>query len=200
MSSFIEHFQKRYTTKKYDSSRKINPAILDELKQAVRLSPSSINSQPWHFTFVSDESTKQQLAAASLFNDKKILDSDTVVVFSRINDISFFEKQIQENLPEGAVAYYNNMIKPLPEVEIKAWFDKQVYLALGVLLSACSQLAVDATPMEGIEPEKYNQILGHDKYHALVAVALGFRAEDDSNQPSVKPKSRVAADKILTTV
>jgi nitroreductase/dihydropteridine reductase len=200
MSSFIEHFQKRYTTKKYDSSRKIHPTILEELKQVVRLSPSSINSQPWHFTFVSDDQTKQQLAAASLFNDKKVLDSDTVVVFSRIDNIGFFEQQIQENLPEGAVAYYNNMIKPLPENEIKAWFDKQVYLALGVFLSACSQLSIDATPMEGIEPEKYNAILGHSNHHALVAVAVGFRAEDDSNQPRVKPKSRVAADKIITTV
>lgn len=198
--SFITAIQERYTTKKYDASKKIEENTLDQLKEIVRLSPSSINSQPWKFTFVSDEKTKNELAKASFFNDIKVINCDTLVVFSRIDSIAAFEEQIQATLPEGAVGYYNQFIKPLPEAEIKAWFDKQVYLALGVFLSACAAMNIDSTPMEGIEPEKYDAILQSEKHHALVAVAIGYRDAEDANQPQIKPKSRRAKQDVITTI
>ena len=144
--------------------------------------------------------TKQQLSEVSWLNTSKVLESDTVVVFNRINDITLFEKQIEKELPEGAVNYYKEFIKPKPEEEIKAWFDKQVYLALGVFLSACAEMEIDATPMEGIEPENYDKILNNEGYNTLVAVAIGYRDEEDSNQPDRKPKSRLALDKVIETI
>ena len=198
--SFITAIQERYTTKKYDASKKIEKDKLEQLKEIVRLSPSSINSQPWKFTFVSDEKTKNELAKASFFNDSKVINCDTLVVFSRIDSIVEFEKQIQATLPEGAVGYYNQFIKPLPEAEIKAWFDKQVYLALGVFLSACAAMNIDSTPMEGIEPEKYDTILKSNHHHALVAVAIGYRDNEDANQPQIKPKSRRALGDVITSI
>ena len=55
--SFINAMQERYTTKVYDETKKIDPKHIEELKESLRLSPSSINSQPWKFTFVSDQDT-----------------------------------------------------------------------------------------------------------------------------------------------
>jgi len=198
--SFITSMQQRYTTKKYNASKKIESEKIKELQQVLQLSPSSINSQPWKFIFVSDADTKQQLSEVSWLNTSKVLESDTVVVFNRINDITLFEKQIEKELPEGAVNYYKEFIKPKPEEEIKAWFDKQVYLALGVFLSACAEMGIDATPMEGIEPENYDKILNNEGYNTLVAVAIGYRDEEDSNQPDRKPKSRLALDKVIETI
>lgn len=192
--------QQRYTTKKYDVTRKIESEKIEELQQVLQLSPSSINSQPWKFTFVSDTDTKQQLSEVSWLNASKVIESDTIVVFNRINDIDLFEKQIKEELPEGAVGYYKEFIKTKPEEEIKAWFDKQVYLALGVFLSACAEMGIDATPMEGIEPENYDKILNNEGYAAIVAVVIGYRDNEDFNQPDRKPKSRLALDKIIKTV
>lgn len=111
-----------------------------------------------------------------------------------------FEKQIEEELPEGAVGYYKEFIKPKPEEEIKAWFNRQVYLALGVFLSACAEMGIDATPMEGIEPENYDKILNNKDYATVVAVAIGYRDEEDFNQPDRKPKSRLAFNKVIETV
>ncbi|NHN25932.1 NAD(P)H-dependent oxidoreductase [Flavobacterium jejuense] len=197
--SFISAMQERYTTKKYDATKKIESEKIDQLKEIVRLSPSSINSQPWKFSFISNEETKKKLAKASLFNDNKVLHCDTLVVFSRIDNLDAFEKQIEETLPEGAVGYYKQFIKPLPEIEIKGWFDRQVYLALGVFLSACAEMGVDSTPMEGIEAEKYNEILESNKHHALVAVAIGYRDSDDANQIKNKPKSRRLLSEVIQT-
>ena len=131
--SFLTAMQQRYTTKKYNPSKKIASDQKDALKEILRLSPSSINSQPWKFTFVSDTETKEKLSKVSWLNTEKVTDSDTVVVFSRIDDTELFEAQIEAELPKGAVDYYKEFIKPKPEAEIKARFDKQVYLSLGIL-------------------------------------------------------------------
>lgn len=192
--------QQRYTTKNYDASKKIESEKIKELQQILQLSPSSINSQPWKFIFVSDSNTKKQLSEVSWLNTSKVLESDTIVVFNRINDIALFEKQIEKELPEGAVGYYKEFIKPKSEEEIKAWFDKQVYLALGIFLSACAEMGIDATPMEGIEPANYDKILNNKEYATLVAVAIGYRDNEDFNQPDRKPKSRLAFDKVIETV
>lgn len=198
--SFITSMQQRYTTKKYNALKKIESEKIKELQQVLQLSPSSINSQPWKFTFVSDTDTKEQLSKVSWLNTNKVIESDTIVVFNRINDIDLFEKQIEEELPEGAVGYYKEFIKPKPEEEIKAWFNRQVYLALGVFLSACAEMGIDATPMEGIEPENYDKILNNKDYATVVAVAIGYRDEEDFNQPDRKPKSRLAFNKVIETV
>lgn len=189
----------RYTTKKYDNSKRIEREKIEELKEILHLSPSSINSQPWQFTFVSDEEVKTKLSEVSWLNTSKVLDSDMVVVFSSINNVALFEQQIEKELPEGAVNYYKEFIKPLPEAQIKAWFAKQVYLSLGVFLSACAEMGIDATPMEGIEPKNYDKILNQTDYSTLVAVAIGYRDVEDFNQPSKKPKSRRDINTVIIT-
>lgn len=198
--TFIESMRNRYTTKKYDNTKKVSDQDLEDLKQIVRLSPSSINSQPWKFTFIRDQDVKERLAPVSWLNAEKVINCDTVVVFSRIDDVALFEKQIEEELSEGAVNYYKEFLKPLPESEIKAWFGRQLYLSIGVFLSACATMGIDSTPMEGIEPENYDKILALDGYTTLAAVAIGYRDVEDFNQPSKNPKSRIAIDKILDTI
>jgi len=198
--TFRESIEKRYTTKQYDPSKKLSEDVIEDLKSILHLSPSSINSQPWKFLFIRDPEMKKKLSEVSWVNTQKILDADTLVVFNRVESIAFFEKQIEEELPEGAVNYFKEFIKPLPEEEIKAWFDRQVYLALGMFLSACAAMGVDATPMEGIEPDNYDKILGNDTHHTIVAVAIGHRDPEDFNQPSKKPKSRININKIIKTI
>ncbi len=42
--SFIKSMKNRYTTKKYDNTKKIDAEKIQELKEILQLSPSSINS------------------------------------------------------------------------------------------------------------------------------------------------------------
>lgn len=198
--NFKELANSRYTTKKYDSNQKISSEHIQQLQEILRLSPSSINSQPWKFTFISDENVKNELAAVSYFNEQKIKDASHLVVFSSIDDIPLFEKQINDHLPEGSVGYYNQFLKPLPETEIKSWLQNQVYLSLGFFLSACASMGIDSSPMEGIQSEKYGQILKLNGYKPLFAVAIGYRNPEDANQPSVKAKSRLEMGDILEII
>ncbi|MGL1889901.1 MAG: nitroreductase family protein [Reichenbachiella sp.] len=198
--SFIESIKQRYTTKKYDPSKKIESQKIEELKEILHLSPSSINSQPWQFTFVSKTDTKLELSEFSRHNTSKVIDCDIVVVFSRVASIALFEKQIEEELPEAAVNAYKEFIKPQTDEQINAWFDRQVYLALGVFLSACAEMDIDATPMEGIEPKNYEIILNQKDYASVLAVAIGYRDEEDFNQPIKKAKSRRKFEKVIKSI
>jgi nitroreductase/dihydropteridine reductase len=197
---FLDLAKSRYTTKEYDSKKKIADEKIQLLKEILRLSPSSINSQPWKFIFISDERTRDELSAASYWNRQKISDASDLVVFCAIDDVEAFEKQIKANLPEGAINYYNQFVKPKGETGIKSWLQHQIYLSLGFFLSACASLDIDSTPMEGINNEAYDKILQLNGYKTLFAVALGYRSPGDTNQPSVTPKSRLPSDQIIQSV
>ena len=195
--NFLEKMKTRYAVKKYNPQGKISDEKIQMLKEILHLSPSSINSQPWNFIFVSNSEIKEQLAEASYFNKEKVLESSQLVVFQAIKNPEDFEKQIEENLPEGLVEYYRTFVKPQGEAAIKSWFAHQVYLSLGVFLSACADLGIDSTPMEGIEGDKYDAILKNDAYESLMAVTIGEKAENDWNQPTQTPKTRLENRKVI---
>lgn len=195
--SFLEQMKKRYTVKKYNPQGKIGEEQIAKLKEVLNLSPSSINSQPWNFIFVNNPEIKRQLAEVSYFNKNNILESSDLIVFQVIKNPEYFEKQIEDNLPEGALNYYRTMVKPKGETTIKSWMAHQVYLSLGILLSACAAMEIDSTPMEGIEVDKYDQILKNDSYETLFVVTLGERAESDKNHPKITPKRRLQSEKVI---
>ncbi|AZA85484.1 NAD(P)H-dependent oxidoreductase [Chryseobacterium shandongense] len=198
--NFLELTQRRYTTKKYNADKKIPADKINELKEILRLSASSINSQPWKFSFIENEAVKSELASVSYFNEQKINDASHLVVFSAVDNLQVFEEELLQNLPDGSRGYYNQFIKSLPESEIKSWLQHQVYLSLGFFLSASISLDLDSTPMEGIQSDRYKEILGLIDYKPLFAVALGYRNPDDANQPSINPKSRLPLEKIIQSL
>ncbi|GET48923.1 oxygen-insensitive NAD(P)H-dependent nitroreductase NfsB [Capnocytophaga felis] len=194
--NFLDLAKNRYTTKVYQG-KKISEEKIESLKEILRLAPSSINSQPWRFIFVSDEKKKQELAKFSFFNEPKINNASHLVVFLGFDNLEKFESQIRKYLLEGQINYYFQNVKPKGEEAIKKWLHRQVYISLGYFLSACVSMDIDSTPMEGIQLEKYDEILKQDGYKTLFAVAIGYRDPNDSNQPSKNPKSRLPLEEIV---
>lgn len=198
---FVKLANIRYATKKYDTSKKLSIAQIDELKEIIRLSPSSINNQPWKFTFVTNERVKKQLAAQSYMNEQSINDVDLLVVFSVMEDIAHFEHRNISILPEGWITgFYEPMIKSNGDAAVKSWMEHQVYLSLGYFLSACISMGLDSTPMEGINREAYKQILAQDGYAPLFAVTVGYADLSDFMHPAVFPKSRFDMDEVVQSI
>lgn len=52
----------RYTTKAYDPNRKIPSEQITRLLEVLRLTPSSINIQPWHFFIADHQIAKERIA------------------------------------------------------------------------------------------------------------------------------------------
>lgn len=197
---FLELMKHRYTTKKYNPNYKVVEEKIETLKEILNLSPSSINSQPWTFVFIDNEDLKKQLAEHSFHNKEKVLNCSHVVVFNAIDDIDYLEKHLTENLPEYAINYFNTYVKQKPEHEIKSWLQHQVYISLGIFLTACASLDIDSTSMEGIDAAKYTEILKLEHHKTVFAVCIGKRDEEDANQPKITPKRRIPKDKNIHTL
>ncbi len=187
--NFLELAQSRYTTKAY-RSQSVSEDKIQSLKEILRLTPSSINSQPWQFVFIDDKATKEQFARISYINEQRINEAIHLVVFLAHNNDSAFEAHLHKTSEMG-YGFYEKIQKPRGAAFVQEWIDRQVYIALGFFLSACAAMGIDSTPMEGILIEEYDRLLKVDGYKTLFAVAIGYRSDDDRNQPSQRPKTRL---------
>ena len=87
--------------------------------------------------------------------------------------------------PETIAGYRKVMLNfvenPPPGINLDEWATRQVYIALGTFMTAAAVMGVDACPLEGIQPEKYDEVLQLPQhgYATAVACAAGYRSEDD---------------------
>lgn len=198
--NILELIEKRYSAKKYNSDKAIPQEKIEALKEILRLTPSSINIQPWKFTFVQNPEMKTKLASVSKHNTEKINQAKLLVVFSVADDLDVFQKVVENELPQARSDWYNQIRASMPEADLKIWLSKQVYIALGVGLTASVALGLDSTAMEGIESDQYMDILNMNDYKPLFAMAVGYASEDDFNRIEVMPKSRRPLENVIETI
>ncbi len=84
--SILEDLHWRHTAKKFDGTKRVSEADLKVLFEAMRLSASSINSQPWRFVVLE---SKQAIARMSKtfehsfqFNQPQVKDASQVILFA----------------------------------------------------------------------------------------------------------------------
>ncbi|AKH19638.1 oxygen-insensitive NAD(P)H-dependent nitroreductase NfsB [Sedimenticola thiotaurini] len=215
----IAHFaQTRHATKAFDKNLKINDKTFDQLRTLLRFSPSSVNSQPWHYVIASTDEGKQKVASATAadypYNEPKILNASHVVVFcARTSmDQEYLTQVLEQEDRDGRFAnaeakqgqhtgrsFYANLHQ-FDLKDTQHWMEKQVYLSLGTLLLGAATLEVDACPIEGFDHRIMDEVLGlrEKSLTSIVVVALGYRSEDDFN--ASLPKSRLPAEKIFTDI
>lgn len=193
---FLQLAQNRYTTKHY-SSKRVSDSDIAKLKEILRLTPSSINSQPWQFVFISDEATKEAFAKVSFFNEERIRQASHLVVFMANSALPSFEEKLAKASTEAGVGFYHKVQKPKGDVSLYAWMNNQVYISLVFFLSACASMGIDSTPMEGIINTEYDKLLNDSQYTTLFAVAIGYRDPEDSNQLHLQPKSRLPLEDVV---
>lgn len=193
---FLQLAQNGYTTKLY-SSKRVSDEDIAKLKEILRLTPSSINSQPWQFVFISDEPTKEAFAKVSFINEERIRQAIHLVVFMANSALPSFEEKLAKASTEAGVGFYHKVQKPKGDVSLYAWMNNQVYISLGFFLSACASMGIDSTPMEGIINTEYDKLLNEPQYTTLFAVAIGYRDPEDSNQLHLHPKSRLPLEDVV---
>ena len=216
--TIIDSAKRRYSTKVFDKKKKISANEEKAIKALLRLSPSSVNSQPWHFIIASSEAGKKKIAKATEgvyeFNLHKVLDASHVVAFCAKTD---FDEKYLTNLtnqeekdgripsPEAKKEQHEkrNMFVNLHRnnwKDLQEWAAKQVYINLGFFLQGVGSLGLDTVPIEGFDSkildEEFN--LKEKGLKSLVLVAVGYHAEDDFN--AKLPKSRWEEKEIITEI
>lgn len=194
MSAIINNLNWRYATKKFDATRKISDQDLETIKEAIRLSASSYGLQPYKILIIETPELRAKLQPVA-WGQSQIVDASHLIVFANQTDFgdngidSYAENIIEtRGIPaesiQGYVDFMKSKISTLPLESRNHWTSKQTYIALANLLNAAAELKIDATPMEGFEAEKVNEVLGLDKLglNASLIAALGYRHEEDATQ------------------
>jgi nitroreductase len=190
--TLLEALSWRYATKKFDPAKKIPADTWAALEQALVLAPSSFGLQPWKFIVVQDPATRQRLSAAS-HGQTQPVDCSHYVVFTVRKNLGadhvdrYLDRivEVRGGTKDALKGYRDSMLGSLERARaggfLDTWESHQVYIALGQFIASAALLGVDTCPMEGIEPPKYDEILGlaAQGHTALCAGAAGYRSADD---------------------
>jgi nitroreductase len=207
-ASLLEQLQWRYATKKFDSTKRISTADWAVLEQALVLTASSYGLQPWKFIVVTDPALKAKLRPAS-WNQAQVEDCSHLVVFTSRQDLTEADAdrfvvrtaEVRGTTVDSLAGYkgfiMGDLVNGPRHAVIADWAARQTYIALGNLLTSAALLGIDACPFEGLEPAKYDEILGlaGSGYGTVCACPLGFRAADDKYASA--PKVRFAAKDVV---
>lgn len=209
-SELLEALNFRYATKVFDPTRKIEPETWAALETSLILTPSSFGLQPWKFIVVKSPEIREKLKAAS-WGQSQVTDASHLIVLTARTDLS--QQDIEtwiarlskvQGTPMENLAGYAAMISSFSSNMIPAekqiWNTRQVYIALGQLMTAAAVTGIDSCPLEGISPRDYDEILGlnNSGYATAVACALGYRSPDDPY--SKAKKARFSAEALITHV
>lgn len=206
----------RHTVKAYDASRPVPGPVMQQLYGLLRNSPSSVNSQPWHFIVADTPAARARMAKGAqggfAYNEPKILHASHVILFCARTDMDDAHlarvleqeerdgrfrdddaKAGQHNGRRGYVNLHRFVKKDMPH-----WLEKQVYLALGTAMLGAAMLGVDTTPMEGIDTAVLDKEFGLNErgLSSVVMLSLGYHAQSDFN--AALPKSRLREEQVFT--
>jgi nitroreductase len=202
--------QWRYATKSFDATKKIPAATLEALISALHLSPSSFGLQPWKFFVIENSDLRDQLRLQS-WNQPQVTDASHLIVLAAKETITTADIHdwIQclastQGTPIEQLAPLQGMITQFTGAmsidDMQQWNSRQVYIALGQLMTSAAVMGVDSCPLEGISAAAYDQILSLDGsgYRTLVACALGYRSEHDKY--ATAPKARFPLEKVVSVI
>ncbi|RKS53535.1 hypothetical protein BC962_1787 [Gillisia mitskevichiae] len=187
----IEALKWRYATKKFDENRILSEDKIEILKHAFNLTATSYGLQPIKMVIVHNKTLQSKLVEYSM-NQQQVGSASHVLVLC-------IEREIDEDFIENYFKYVhkiratpNEILSPFKDFliddfknkhidEITSWATNQAFLAMGTLLTVSATEAIDACPMEGFEPKKYDEILGLEKLNlkSVLVLPVGFRAKDD---------------------
>ena len=211
MTTLIDKLQWRYAAKKLNPALPVPQDKVDRILEAVRLTATSSGLQPYELLVVTDPAVRQRIREHA-WNQAQITDGSHLLVFAawdnytaeRINlmfDLVNSERGIRN---EGWEAYRQQVLATYPQRSAEVNYQhaaRQAYIGLGTALIAAAEEQVDATPMEGFDPAKIDEILGLQArgLRSVLLLPLGYRQPEGDWLVNLK-KVRRAKDQFVTTV
>jgi nitroreductase/dihydropteridine reductase len=213
----IKDLNTRYTAKKYDAEKRISADDMAVIKEALRLSASSINSQPWKFVIVESDEAKQRFhdtfANMHQFNQPHAKEASHTILFAY--DPKFtkekFSKRVDAEVSSGHLPaeMYDQFMGAYAFADANTdengnngeWTKAQSYLALGNVMHVLARLGIASTPMEGVDSELIGQAFAKelDGHVCNVALSMGYRKDGEDYNYGL-PKARLPLEEVVETV
>jgi len=184
--NLIEALNWRYAAKRMNGE-KVPAEKVENILEAIRLAPTSLGMQPFSVILIENEELRKKIQPAA-YNQPQIAECSHLIVFAAWNDVTvehvntYLQNIVAtRNVPleslDGFKGNLMNVVNHRTQEQKREWAAKQVYIALGIALTAAALEQVDATPMEGFKPAEVDQILGLEAkgLHSVCLMTLGYR-------------------------
>ncbi len=206
MSSVLEKLKWRYATKKMDASKVVAEEKVERILEAVRLTASSSGLQPYQVLVVKNPATRKKIQEIA-WNQAQVTEASHLLVFAawdnytaeRINMMFDLVNQQRGFKNEGWENYRQQLLATYPTRSAEVNFQhaaRQAYIGLGTALIAAAEEQVDATPMEGFDPDALDQILDlrAQGLRSVLILPLGYRQAEGDWLVNLKKVRRDPAD------
>lgn len=185
--ALINKLNWRYATKKFDTSKKVEQELIDQIIEAAWLAPTSSGLQPFRVIEITDDEKKKEIVSIA-YNQQQVVDCSHLLVFAawdnytedRIDNI--YNRMAAER-GQDTVAYkdYTDRLKKTylnrSQEENFIHIAHQAYIALGFSVAMAADLNVDATPMEGFDSVALDNMLELEGmgFKSVLLLPLGYR-------------------------
>ena len=206
----LDKLKWRYATKAMNG-QKVDQEKIDRIIDAISLAPTSSGLQPFEVLVISNQETKDKIRGIA-WDQSVVSDCSHLLVFAawdtyteeRINYMFDLVNEVRGFENEGWEAYRQKLLSYYPKRDAETNFQhaaRQAYIAFSMALVQAAFEGVDATPMEGFDPDALDKILGlHEKgLRSCVMLPLGYRNEENDWLAKL-PKVRKSKEKLITIV
>jgi len=211
MSVLNQKLEWRYATKKFDPSRSVPAEKIERIIEAIRLAPTSSGLQPFELLVVTNDEIRARIRDVS-WNQGQVTDCSHLLVFAawdditpeRVNMMFDLTNEVRGFTNEGWEAYRQQLLGIVAGRGTEGNYQaaaRQAYIALGIALVAAAFEEVDATPMEGFDPEAVDAILDlkSKNLRSVILLPLGYRADEGDWLVNLK-KVRRERSKFVTEI
>lgn len=187
-STLMEKLNWRYATKKMDPAKPVDQDKVDQIVEAVRMTPTSSGTQPFELFVITNPEIRAEIRKVA-WDQTPITDGSHLLVFAawdnysaeRIDAVTDHMTRERGDLPLINQYYENLKATYLPR-DAQVNHDhaaRQAYIGLGFAMAVAAELEVDCTPMEGFDPAKVDEILGLGEkgLRSVLLLPLGHRQE-----------------------
>ena len=181
----------RYAAKAMNG-KKVPQEKIDNIIEAISLSPTSSGLQPFEVIVITNQELKEKIRPIS-WNQSVITDCSHLLVFAawdtytpeRINKMFDLTNTVRGFKNEGWENYRQMLLNSYPQQDPEINFNhaaKQAYIAFSQAISAAAFEGLDSTPLEGFDANALDEILNLEEkgLKSCVMLPIGYRdAEND---------------------
>lgn len=200
----------RYAAKAMNGE-KVAQEKIDNIIEAISLSPTSSGLQPFEVIVITNQELKEKIRPIS-WNQSVITDCSHLLVFAawdtytadRINKMFDLTNTIRGFKNEGWENYRQMLLNSYPQKDAEVNFNhaaKQAYIAFSQAIAAAAFEGVDSTPLEGFDADALDEILNlkEQGLRSCVMLPLGYRDAENDWLVNLK-KVRKSKEDLVTVI
>lgn len=200
----------RYAAKAMNGE-KVAQEKIDNIIEAISLAPTSSGLQPFEVLVITNQEVKEKIRPVS-WNQSVITDCSHLLVFAawdtyteeRINKMFDLTNEVRGFKNQGWEDYRQMLLGAYPPRDAEVNFNhaaRQAYIAFSQAIAAAAFEGVDATPLEGFDPEAVDEILKlrEKGLRSCVMLPLGYRDTENDWLVNLK-KVRKSKEDLITVI